>query len=79
MTDTAFRALLDRQGITGYRLWKTTGIPQSTLSSYKTGKKSLLNAPLSTSIRIAEGLGVTVDEVVKAVLEDEKNDNQDCL
>jgi len=54
----AFERLLDKNGITAYRVSKDTGITQTLLSNWKTGK-SVPN--LQNLKKIADYFGVTVD------------------
>ena len=53
-----FEQLLQKFGITAYKVSKDTGIPQSTLSSWKVKRNTL---SLETADIIAKYFGVTVD------------------
>lgn len=53
-----FAKLLEQKGITPYRVYKETGVAQSSLSDWKNGKGTPSAAKLKL---IADFLGVTVD------------------
>lgn len=53
-----FESLIKERGITAYRVYKETGVSQSTLSDWKNGK----SIPSAQKLKlIADYLGVTVD------------------
>ena len=57
-----FVQILDKKNISCYKLSKETGIPQSSLSDYKTGKTE----PTAKNISIlADYFGVTVDDLLR--------------
>ena len=56
-----FVQLLQEKNITGYRLAKITGLSQGLISDYKSGR-CIPSAAAST--KIAEALGITVDELL---------------
>ena len=59
---TKFEELLKEKGITSYRVSLDTGIPQATFSRWKNG----VAAPkVDKLIKIAEYLGISLDELVK--------------
>ena len=56
-----FVQLLQEKNMTGYRLAKITGLSQGLISDYKNGR-CVPSATAST--KIAEALGITVDELL---------------
>jgi transcriptional regulator with XRE-family HTH domain len=70
-----FAELLEKYGVTPYRVYKETGVPQSTLSDWKSGK----SVPNTMKLKaIADYFGVTVDYFVgeKEKLATENGDEQ---
>ena len=59
----AINALAEEKQITKYRIAKNSGIPQTTLSEIASGKNS--NPTIDTIEKIANGIGVTVSELMK--------------
>lgn len=59
---TKFVKLLQKKNITPYRVAKDTGIAQSTLSDWKTGRA---NPKADKLLILAEYFGVTVDYFLK--------------
>lgn len=57
-----FQKLLDKKGITAYRVAKDTGIPTASLSDWKNGKSIPKADKLS---KIATYLGTTIEELIK--------------
>lgn len=58
---TEFQKLLKKSGVTVYKVSKDTGISQSTLSDWKTGRSS----PKVDKLKIlAEYFGVSIDELL---------------
>lgn len=56
-----FAELLDKFGVSAYRVYKDTGVSQSTLSDWKSGK----SVPSALKLKkIADYFGVTVDYFV---------------
>lgn len=60
MFNAVFMQLLQEKGISAYRLSQETGISQGLISEYKSGKKL---PTLQNFIRIADALGVSLDEL----------------
>jgi transcriptional regulator with XRE-family HTH domain len=56
-----FAQLLDKQGITPYRVHKETGVPQSTLSDWKNGKGT---PKIDKLQKIADYFDVSVDYLI---------------
>lgn len=57
-TYTVFAKLLETKNITPYRVYKETGVPQSSLSEWKRGNSM---PKIDKLIKIAEYFGVSVD------------------
>jgi transcriptional regulator with XRE-family HTH domain len=57
-----FRQLLNEKGITPYRLAQDTGISQTTLCDWKSGKSK---PKLDKLIKIANYLNVSLEELIK--------------
>ena len=57
-----FQSLLEKNNVTAYQVSKVTGIAQSTLSGWKTGRSIPKADKLKT---IAEHFGVTIDYFLK--------------
>lgn len=64
-----FEQLLQKRGITAYRISKDTGIAQSILSAWKTGKSTPKLDKLKT---IADYLGVSIEYLMGEKKEEEK-------
>lgn len=56
-----FRQLIEKNGVTQYRVGKETGIAQSTLSDWKSGRST---PKLDKLIKIADYLGVSLEELI---------------
>lgn len=59
---TKYVQLRDAKGVTDYAVSKATGIPQSTLTDWKTGRSK---PKLDKLIRIAKYFDVLIDELAK--------------
>lgn len=57
-----FKQFLEERNITAYKVSKDTGIAQSTLSDWKTGKSK---PKVDKLIKIANYFGVTLEELTK--------------
>lgn len=57
-----FRQIIDKKGITPYRVAKDTGVPNSTLSDWKMGKSKPKADKL---LKIANYLGINVEELIE--------------
>lgn len=57
-----FKQLLEERNITAYRVWKDTGIPQSTLSDWKSGRST---PKVDKLIKIANYFEVPLEELLK--------------
>lgn len=66
----AINALAEEKQITKYRIAKNSGIPQTTLCEIASGKNS--NPTIETIEKIANGIGVTVSELMKKAEELDK-------
>lgn len=76
-----FAQLMDKKGVTPYKVAKDTGITQATLSRWKTGKVS---PSIETLQILADYFQVSIDElkngsVVQHSNTNEKNDSNDEL
>lgn len=56
-----FRQIIEKKGLTPYRVAKETGISTATMSSWKNG---LYTPKLDKLIKIAEYLGVSLEEII---------------
>lgn len=66
-----FEQLLQKNGVTAYKVSKETGITQSTLSDWKRGRST----PKSDNMKkIADYFGVTVDYLMTGIKEAEKKE-----
>lgn len=66
----AINAFAEEKQITKYRIAKNSGIPQTTLCEIASGKNS--NPTIETIEKIANGIGVTVSELMKKAEELDK-------
>lgn len=67
-----FEQLLQKYGVTAYKVSKETGVTQTSLSNWKSGR----NTPSTKTLqRIADYFGVTVDYLMTGKKEPEKRDN----
>ena len=62
-------ALLSEQGMTKYRLAKTSGVPQTTVTDICSGKAKLSNCSGETIYRLAKTLGVSMESLVADSME----------
>ena len=62
MNIEGFKRIKKEKGINNYEIHKRTGVLESTLSEFERGKHTDLR--ISTLIKIADALGVTLDELV---------------
>ena len=60
-----FADLLEIKGLSGYRLAKLSDVPQSAIASWVSGARDFLKCELSTGLKIAKALGMTVEEIEK--------------
>lgn len=60
-----FGDVLDELNVTGYRLAKMTGIPQSTIASWVTGERDILKAEWQTVLHICKALQIKSDWLYK--------------
>ena len=58
--------LLQKNGISQYRLSKISGVPQATISDLCSGKTSMWKCSAGTLYKIAGALNVTVDSLLEA-------------
>ena len=58
-------ALLEKKGITKYRLAKQSGVPHATLNDLCSGKTSIGKCSSETLYRIARALGVPMETLIK--------------
>jgi transcriptional regulator with XRE-family HTH domain len=62
MFSDVFVQILEENGVSAYKLSKETGIPQSCLSDYKTGRAE----PTAKNLKkIADYFGITVTELIE--------------
>ena len=57
-------ALLAQKGITKYRLAKTSGIPQTTVTDICSGKAKIENCSGETIYKLAKALGISMESLV---------------
>ena len=62
MNTESFKRIKKEKGINNYEIHKRTGVLESTLSEFERGKHTDLR--ISTLIKIADALDVTLDELV---------------
>lgn len=62
----SFISLVRQQKISGYRLSKDSGIPQTTVTDLLSGKASLLRCNAETLYRLAKVLGVGMEELLES-------------
>ena len=62
MNIESFKRIKKEKGINNYEIHKRTGVLESTLSEFERGKHTDLR--ISTLIKIADALDVTLDELV---------------
>lgn len=62
MNTESFKRIKKEKGINNYEIHKRSGVLESTLSEFERGKHTDLR--ISTLIKIADALGVTLDELV---------------
>ena len=55
---------LAQKNITKYRLWKESGVPQTTISDICTGKTKIEKCSAETLYRIAKVLGVSMESLI---------------
>lgn len=58
----SFSDLLEKKGISGYRLAKDIGTPQQTISDYLTNKKAMDSMKIGMAYKIAVYLNMSLDE-----------------
>lgn len=56
--------ILAQKGITKYRLWKESGVPQATISDICTGKTSIEKCSAETIYRISKVLDISMENLV---------------
>lgn len=61
------KELLQRKGVSGYRLAKDAGLSQSIVAQWVTGDKDPRAMKLETAARVAKALGMSIDELWKAL------------
>lgn len=66
-----FEKLLERDGVTAYRVSKETGIPASTFTDWKKGKSKPKVDKLQ---RIADYFGVSVDYLISGEEEEDRTE-----
>lgn len=64
--------LLEQKKVSKYRLWKDSGVPQSTISDICTGKTSIEKCSAETIFRLAKALDVSMEALIAPAVE-EKN------
>lgn len=57
--------VLEKRDISRYRLSQATGIPQSTFSKLKSKKYDPMNLTLESAFKIADYLGMSIEEIFK--------------
>ena len=56
--------ILAQKGITKYRLWKESGVPQATISDICTGKTSIEKCSAETIYRISRVLDISMESLI---------------
>ena len=73
-----FSELLNEYNLTGYRVAKLSGIPQSTIAKMHSGQKEFDGMSVRNATRLANVFGMTVDEMY-AKLEGKTIDEKEKL
>ena len=60
----SFGTIVKKKNISGYRLSKESGVPQTTVADLMSGKASLLKCNAETLYRLSQVLGVSMEEMV---------------
>ena len=68
--------LLVQKNITKYRLWKESGVPQSTISDICTGKTSIEKSSAETIYRIAKVLDVSMESLIAPAVQRADDDRR---
>lgn len=58
-----FSELLNEYNLTGYRVAKLSGIPQSTIAKMQSGQKEFAGMSVRNATKLANVFGMTVDEM----------------
>ena len=58
-----FSELLNEYNLTGYRVAKLSGIPQSTIAKMQSGQKEFDGMSVRNATKLANVFGMTVDEM----------------
>ena len=58
-----FSELLNEHNLTGYRVAKLSGIPQSTIAKMQSGQKEFDGMSVRNATKLANVFGMTVDEM----------------
>lgn len=64
---------IEKQNITKYRLSKESGVPQATINDICSGKAELEKCAAGTLYRIAKVLGLSVEDILLSVKEDNRS------
>ena len=67
LNESPFSFLIKSKGISAYRLSKSTGIAETTLSSYVRGETAVLKMNLEYAALIAKGLDMSLDALYAAL------------
>lgn len=62
--------LLEQKKVSKYRLWKDSGVPQSTISDICTGKTRIEKCSAETIFRLAKALGVSMEDLITSAMEE---------
>ena len=73
-----FSELLNEYNLTGYRVAKLSGIPQSTIAKMQSGQKEFDGMSVRNATKLANVFGMTVDEMY-AKLEGKTIDKKEKL
>lgn len=73
-----FSELLNEHNLTGYRVAKLSGIPQSTIAKMQSGQKEFDGMSVRNATKLANVFGMTVDEMY-AKLEGKAIDKKEKL
>lgn len=66
--------LLDRKGMTKYKLAQLSGVPYSTLNDICSGKSKITKCSAETIYQIAKALEVTVESLIEDAIRTEKRE-----
>lgn len=73
MIKTSINTLLEKKGISKYKLAKKSGVPHTTLSDICSGKTNICKCSVATVYKIARALDVSIETLIKdEIVEEER-------